>query len=189
MDMRKAVIGIAGLMLAAGAGAARADEGILRSAGPRFGVVYVASSALQSKLREHHAEPVLTAWGWQFEYEYLNTEGGTTGLFEFVPLAVGLESGMLVPSGTLLLGVRLAGGFELGFGPNVTAVTRAGKPDAATGAVGKDRVGPGVGMSAAIGFTASSGRMNFPVNLALIRNENGFRLGLVLGWHRSKRIQ
>lgn len=149
--------------------------GKLRSAGPRFGLVHIMDEATQAKLKENNAGSVVTAWGWQFEYEYLNTGGGTTGLVEFVPLVLGLESGIALPSVTVLLGVRLDNGLEIGFGPNVGVAVRGEG----------EKVAAGVGMTGAIGTTLRSGRMNFPINLAALRNENGYRVSLLVGWNRS----
>ncbi len=157
-----------------GRGSARSTSK-LRSAGPRFGLVHIMDEATQARLKENNASSVVTAWGWQFEYEYLNTGGGTTGLVEFVPLVLGLESGIALPSVTVLLGVRLENGFEIGFGPNVGVAVRGEN----------EKVAAGVGMTGAIGTTLRSGRMNFPINLAALRNENGFRVSLLVGWNRS----
>jgi hypothetical protein len=169
-------------LLAAPAGADNAPTSI-HSAGPRIGVVMPTNAATRQKLKDRNISPILTAFGWQFEYEYLNTDGGTTGLMEFVPMAVGLESGLALPSLNSMIGVRFTNGIELGFGPNVslvetTKIANAGQPDQHS--VSKDTVG--VGMSGAIGITARSGKMNFPINLAGVRNQNGFRISLLAGW-------
>ena len=55
------------------------SSGKLRSAGPRFGFVTITDKATQEKLKENNAEKVLTAYGWQFEYEYLNAGGWSQG--------------------------------------------------------------------------------------------------------------
>ena len=164
---------------------AAADEAAksIQSAGPRVGVVVPMRAATRQQLKDHNMSPLLTAFGWQFEYEYLNTDGGTTGLVEFIPMAVGLESGMVLPSLNTMIGVRFANGIELGFGPNLSTVTTAKVTNAGTASEHTvEKSGVGVGMGGAIGITARSGKMNFPINLAGVRNQNGFRVSLLLGW-------
>lgn len=181
MKIRNLVVAlVAAVLLAPAAQAEEGAEGGLRSinsAGPRFGFVYASGAEVQEALKRREASSVLTAFGWQFEYEYLNTGGGTTGLIEFVPLVVGLESGIAIPSGSLLIGVRFAGGFELGVGPNMGAIIKD-DPLNTSGS----RAAVGVGMAVAVGVTARSGRMNFPINLAAVRNANGYRTALMVGW-------
>jgi len=163
----------------------------LTSAGPRFGVLYLTDKDTRNKLSDYAASrkenanvsPVLTAFGWQFEYEYLNSGGGSTGLIEFVPLVVGLESGLVLPSMNMVIGVRFANGFELGFGPSVstgvrTDVANAGTPEETT----RQKATVGVGMTGVVGMTMRVGNMNFPMNLATVRNENGYRVSLLFGW-------
>ena len=185
---------IAAILLAAvtAASSARAG-GLIQSAGPRVGLVYVTDQYTRDQLvrlareKKPNADvsKVLTAFGWQFEYEYLNTTGGATGLIEFVPVVVGMESGLALPSACLLIGVRFANGLEIGFGPNVSTgvvekVENAGAPDE------KIRYSPsaGVGMTGTLGITLRTGEMNFPINLAAVRNENGYRTSLMVGWTR-----
>lgn len=176
---------VAGIAAVA-AGAAWADEEeagsgrILRSAGPRIGLVVATGKAIKAELKRRDASPINTAFGWQFEYEYLNSGAGTTGLIEFVPAVVGLESSLAIPSLTMLIGVRLGNGFEMGFGPNLSAIAKDRDPLAAPDDPAK--MAAGIGMSAAVGMTMRSGKMNFPANLVAIRNKNGYRAALMLGW-------
>lgn len=169
-------------------GAARAeDASSIQSSGFRFGLVYVTDPVIKGYLKQKGASDVMTAFGWQLEYEYLNTGGGTSGVIEFVPVAVGLESGLFVPSVTLPIGVRFASGLELGFGPNVSGtVRRVTTKDDQGVETARDVAGMGVGMTAALGMTLRHGRMGFPVNLAAIRNQNGYRVAFLVGWHMGE---
>jgi hypothetical protein len=163
----------------------------LTSAGPRVGALYLTDRDTRNKLQDYATQrkegakvsPVLTVFGWQFEYEYLNTEGGSTGLIEIVPVVVGLESGLALPSLNTIIGVRFAGGFELGFGPSFSTgvrevVNNAGLPNETR----ENRTTVGVGMTGVIGTTMRAGKMNFPMNLAAVRNENGYRVSFLFGW-------
>jgi len=164
---------------------------VLSSAGPRFGVLYLTDPVTRGRLQDYatakdanaKVSPVLTALGWQFEYEYLNTDGGSTGLIELVPLVVGLESGLALPSVNMIIGVRFPSGFELGFGPSAstgvkTTIENAGTPQETR----SEKTSFGVGMAGVVGITMRAGKMDFPVNLAIVRNENGYRASLLFGW-------
>ena len=168
-------------------------ESLIQSGGPRFGLVYITDSYTRNQLvklaREKkpnaNVSKILTAFGWQFEYEYLNTTGGATGLIEFVPVVVGLESGLALPSACAMIGVRFANGLEIGFGPNFsTGVTETLENEGAPDEKVKYHPSAGVGMTGMVGITLRTGDMNFPINLAAVRNENGYRTSLMLGWTR-----
>ena len=61
--------------------------------------------------------PALFMFGYQYEIQYLN-EGNIQALFEIIPMVVGLDQGLLIPSLTLLNGLRNnTYGIELAFGP------------------------------------------------------------------------
>ena len=47
----------------------------------------------------------VTQFGYQFETQYLN-QGRVQGLFEFIPTITGLEQGLILPSMTVLHGLR-----------------------------------------------------------------------------------
>lgn len=183
MNMTRWLLVLPLACMAAAPVAADDSTNSIRSAGPRVGMVVPMSAATRQTLKDKKISPLLTAFGWQFEYEYLNTDGGTTGLVEVVPLAIGLESGLVLPSLNTMIGVRFANGMEIGFGPNLSTVTRESVVNPGTAdqqTVQKTTMG--VGMGGAIGITARSGKMNFPINLAGVRNQNGFRVSLLLGW-------
>jgi len=69
--------------------------------------------------------PVTFQFGWQNEIQYLSS-GNFQGLFEFIYLVGGLESGRLIPSVTVLNGFRIGRkGWEFGFGPSFKVVRKA----------------------------------------------------------------
>jgi hypothetical protein len=135
------------------------------SAGPRMGAVLVSGEAADALETEFDAGPVLTAWGWQFEYQYDASNGGPVGLVEIVPLILGLDQGLAIPTVNLLFGIRSPDKWEVVAGPNVS-------------------VG-GVGMCFAIGKTYASGSMNMPVNFAIVSSDQGVRYSLTFGWNLS----
>lgn len=48
----------------------QAGTGQITSAGPRFGLLYVTGEAAEILKTEYDAQPLVTAWGWQIEYQY-----------------------------------------------------------------------------------------------------------------------
>src|SRR3954468_12901271 len=89
--------------------------------GPRFGVTYLPQAAVDS-LKNHHIDvnTTITQFGWQLEREIHVSPEGPMILNEWVFLAGGLESGVLLPSVTWLIGARGKTGNEIGFGPNLS---------------------------------------------------------------------
>jgi hypothetical protein len=85
-----------------------------------MGLIVVTGDAANELKAAYDADPVLTAWGWQFEWQYETSLGGPSGLVEFVPLVLGTEQGLTIPTANLLFGIRTAGDKEFAVGPNVT---------------------------------------------------------------------
>lgn len=94
----------------------------LNLSGTRMGVVTMLGSNKEIiKLPESEGgfdgTPVFFNFGYQFESQYLN-QGRVQGLFEFIPSITGLEQGLVMPSVTILHGIRdNKTGFEFAFGP------------------------------------------------------------------------
>ncbi len=94
----------------------------LNLSGTRMGVVTMLGSNKEIiKLPESEGGfdgvPVFFNFGYQFESQYLN-QGRVQGLFEFIPSITGLEQGLVMPSVTILHGIRdNKTGFEFAFGP------------------------------------------------------------------------
>jgi hypothetical protein len=137
--------------------------------GPRFGVTYITEGKLTRRLAEEFdaTSPVISQFGWQFETQIFNIEGGPTGLVEFVPLIGGLDQGAFLPSASLMFGLRGESGMELGFGPNISPA------------------GTGVVLAAGTSFT--SGNVHFPVNFAVVPSKDGARFSLMFGFNYRKR--
>jgi hypothetical protein len=128
-----------------------------------MGLIVVTGDAANELKAAYDADPVLTAWGWQFEWQYETSEDGPVGLIEVVPLIAGLDKGLPLPSANLLLGLRRSDGLEFSAGPNASP--------------------SGVGMTVAFGKTFQAGELNMPVNLAVVSNKSGLRYSVTFGWN------
>jgi hypothetical protein len=138
--------------------------------GPRFGVTFISTGKLTERLKERYdvSSPVISQFGWQFETQIFNIEnGGPSGLVEFIPLIGGLDQGIILPSGSLMFGLRGDSGLELGFGPNVSAA--------------------GTGVVIAAGASFTSGNVHFPMNFAVVPSKDGTRYSLMFGFNYRKR--
>lgn len=144
----------------------------LKLSGPRLGFS-VLSTEQGKKLVEIFGEdnwspsPVISLFGWQFEWRYFETSSGAQGLVEVIPLVGGLEQGMFIPSLNTLVGFRSSDGFEVGFGPSISFTN------------------PGFIM--AIGQSTSFDQINFPVNFSLATSRDGMRFSFLIGFNRVER--
>lgn len=150
----------------------------IQSAGPRFGMIYVTGDAADALESKEDASPVLTAWGWQFEFQYETSPGGPTGLVELVPVVVGMDQGLFIPSMNVLFGLRTADDWEFGVGPNLGP--RVGPDEDEDG---EPDVGFGVGLTCTVGKTFRAGELNMPVNLAAVLGGDGARVSVMIGWN------
>ena len=136
----------------------------VKLSGPRVGATHIAPGRTAKRLKEKfNAEPFLTLFGWQFETQFFSLPSGTTGILEFVPLIAGLEQGLFLPSGSLLVGMRGPAGMEFGVGPNLSIA--------------------GAAMVFAAGVNLRSSEINFPVNFAVVASPNGARYSITVGFN------
>ena len=142
---------------------------VMKLNGPRFGITYISRGKLTRRLEDDYdiTSPIISQFGWQFETQIFNIDGGPSGLIEFVPLVGGLDQGIFLPSASLMFGLRAGTGLELGFGPNISAA------------------GTGVVLAAGTSFT--SGNVHFPVNFAVVPSRDGARFSLMCGFNYRKR--
>jgi hypothetical protein len=159
--------------------AARAD-GALRLSGPRLGMTLLNRETVD-RINEVFGEevfdpesgevvreevispsfPLITQFGWQVEFEMFKSATGLTGVGQFVALAGGLERGIILPSGSMILGVRTVPGFEVGVGPNLSA--------------------SGVGLALAAGAANNMGDFSVPLNVAVVMGADGARVSMLIG--------
>lgn len=139
----------------------------VKLSGPRVGFTYIAPGPLADQLKkDFNVNPFVTQFGWQFETQYFTLPDGTAGLVEGVLLVGGLEQEVILPSASLLVGIRSAKGLEFGFGPNISL--------------------SGPSFVFAVGATLRSGYLNFPINLVLAPSRDGFRWTLLFGFNARR---
>lgn len=194
------------------------NETKLVLSGPRTGIIFMGGENGQrlsapSSEGGFDAFPVMTMFGYQKEFQYLNS-GNFQALFEFIPAINGLDQGLISPSFTFLHGFRSnKNGWEFAFGPTIGFVPKAegfyddeGKWVRVsewneTDPNGKKLPIPGETMELldsrgtykftsgfvfAIGKSFKSGRVNMPVNLYVVPSRKNWRVGLTFGFNAKR---
>lgn len=183
----------------------------LRLDGPRVGVTYFWGNNA-TRLRAPESEggfdmyPASVLIGYQFEKRFLSA-GDFQALFELIPSIIGLESGMIIPSISGMVGFRFNNsGFEFGLGPVIRGMRLAEgyfddnnkwnigyfeeDPDRYELVKALDHRGSfsiGYGMIFAVGKTFRSGYLNMPVNVYYSPRKEGSVIGLTLGFNVANR--
>jgi len=184
--------------------------------GPRMGITFFTGETAEIyrapiETGGFDALPLMFQFGYQFEIAYL-TEGNFQGLFEIVPIITGLDQGKIIPSVSLLNGLRDSKlGLEIAFGPilllnkeirgyydpeddNKWKLSRdyyseTGEPNPHPITKRLDSRGD-ISLSSsfviALGKTFKSGRLNIPLNFFMIPNKDGHRYGLSFGFNATK---
>ena len=128
--------------------------------------------------------PIMSQFGYQFEKAYITT-GNWQALAEIIPMLSGLESNRLIPTLTILNGLRSnKNGWEVAFGPTIDlSRVRDGKLDS------RGDLQFSTSLVFSVGKTVKSGEMNFPVNLYFIpaRDNSSYRFGVSMGWNAAKK--
>lgn len=136
--------------------------------GPRLGLTYIPGNGeLVKEMRDRGMGPVLSQFGWHFEYQVIPQGGGPSFVIQFVPLVAGVEYGTLIPSSTLALGVRFPGGVEFGLGPNLLV---GGHKTVQTALV--------IG----VGKSFNYGGVSIPLDLVYATNPSGNRISIIFGY-------
>ncbi|NOZ47676.1 MAG: hypothetical protein GXO79_12980 [Chlorobi bacterium] len=135
--------------------------------GPRVGFTFISGKLADNLKKDYDINPVITQFGWQFETRFFSLENGTSGLVEGVVLIGGMEQSKLLPSGSLLVGLRNSQGIEFGFGPNLSL--------------------SGIAYVFAFGYTASSKYINFPINFAIVPSKDGVRFSILAGFNARRK--
>jgi len=192
------------------------DVDQLNLSGPRMGLTFLTGEAasIMSDTKEnggYDAYPFFTSFGYQFEVQYLN-EGNFQALFEFLPLVSGLDQGRIVPSMTVLHGLRNnKNGLEFAFGPTITMFEAArgyydendnwileqnwssvypntDRPDIVETRMDSrgNRVQLNPGFVFALGWTFKSGKLNIPVNAFVVPNKSSTRIGISMGFNGKR---
>lgn len=136
--------------------------------GPRMGLMVApGDGAISRRLKDHGLGSVVSQFGWQFERRIVPFGGGPQLVTEAIPLFGGVEYGKLVPSLTLVMGVRSPSGFEFGMGPSFTVVSATGV---------------NAGLVIAAGKSLNYGAVCIPLNLAVSTNPKGTMVTLIAGY-------
>jgi hypothetical protein len=188
----KPLVALAALLLPL---AASAQNGPLRQNGPRLGVTFLTPGVVD-RINEATRDggvgdridpsfPVITQFGWQFEFRTFQTASGATGVAEIVPLLSGLDRGLLIPSLTFVSGLRTPGGLELGAGPNLSLSPQ--ESDAPRGADEPEPLGADVrlGLALVAGVNGRVDGVSVPVNTAVVFGTGGARVSLLIGLNTS----
>ena len=103
------------------------NASVINNNGPRIGLTAIAgpSASILTLDRKYggfdYAVPLLSSFGYQFEQVFVNS-GNFQALVEFIPLVAGLEYGRIIPSASVLLGLRNSRtGWAFAIGPNITS--------------------------------------------------------------------
>ena len=183
------------------------DADVLNLSGPRMGVTFFTGQAAKIQRKAvlkggYDALPMMSQFGYQFEIKYLNS-GNVQALFEIIPVITGLDQGRVIPSLTVLSGIRSnKSGFEFAFGPNIFMTQEAtgvvneyndlilnyedtGSDDieVVTRLDSRGEYTIGSGIVIAAGKTFRSGRLNIPVNAYFIPGKNTQRYGVSFGFN------
>lgn len=158
-------------------------------AGPRFGFVVPTGDSGDTLDAAGH-DSVLTGLGWQFELQYKDAETGDAGIFEFIPLLIGLDQSIKQLSLNGVVGMRFKNDFEFGVGINFTVFDEYDFwPEAAPmPAPSGESWDTKFGLVFGLGKTIRSGRMNIPLNFAIVRNSDGMNFSVLIGWNLGRTV-
>lgn len=185
----------------------------LNLSGPRMG--FTAFTGKTAKyLSEPTSEggydiqfPMMFQYGYQFEIQYLN-EANIQALFEIVPNITGLGQGLIIPSLSLMQGIRHnVNGWEVAFGPIFSGAkvskgyyqdgdwhlqyewteATANPNEIISRIDNRGNVKITSGFIFGIGKSFKSGKLNIPVNAFIIPNmKSGIRFGVSIGFNAKK---
>lgn len=189
------------------------DKSTVNLSGPRSGFTYVMGEAgerLQASRNEggYNSYPVMFQFGYQFEVQYLN-EGNYQALFEFLPAISGFNQNVFLPSVTIMNGFRNnKHGWEIAFGPTFGLINKANgyydadqnwhlesdwnddtvenpyKIESRIDSRGYFELQAGFVVAA--GKTIKSGKLNIPINIYVVPNKDGIRMGASFGFNAKK---
>jgi hypothetical protein len=178
--------------------------------GPRMGIaVFTGETADIIKSPEDKGgdalKPVMFQFGYQMEVQYIG-QGNFQALVEFLPMITGLDQGKIIPSFTILNGLRDNRlGLEFAFGPTFILTkqargyyekdvwylenewkdaTKQNPNSIVKRADSRGTTSLGTGFIFALGKTFRSGRLNIPVNAYMRPNyKSGSQFGISFGFN------
>ncbi len=152
--------------------------------GPRIGLTFVPdvkylrrNGDLVNGLKESDIGSIISQFGWHFEWIVTPEGGGPSFVTQLVPFFGGVEYATVIPSVSLVCGIRMPKGFEFGLGPNVLFNFKELKNDG-------DGTGNPVNTALimAIGKSIDFSGVSIPLNLAVAMNNGGTRISFVFGY-------
>ena len=134
--------------------------------GPRFGFTHLGDGVVR-KLNDNHIKvgSFVSQFGWQFE-RHIYSSASVTALTEWIVLVGGLDQGIVIPSGSWMVGIRARNGVEVGVGPNLTPA------------------GPALAIAA--GVTFGMGGLKVPLNVAVVPSRSGTRVSFLTGFNTRR---
>ena len=143
--------------------------------GPRLGMSYAIpdGKAQQQRLRDENMGMFLSQFGWHFEWLVEPAVRGPAFVIEAIPFVGGVEYGKVIPSVSLVMGVRLPSGFEFGMGPQAYFS-------------GDEKAPINSSLVLALGKSLDYNGVSIPLNVAVSTNPEGTRLSFVFGYAISK---
>jgi hypothetical protein len=149
-----------------------------RNTGWRMGVFCFTGDPANT-LKARGLPPWLSAWGYQFEIQR-GRYGEANALVEIVPLVVGVEQSVAIPTLSALAAVRFASGLEFAAGPHFSPRLWS---DVQFGEDPLRYAGLGLALAAGYAFDAGpEGEMRIPVNLTVVLAADSTTLSVTLGW-------
>ena len=134
--------------------------------GPRAGLTLITGETAERLEEELDVKtPIISQFGWHFEKRFFSIPEGPTGVVEFVPLIGGMENNVVLPSVSLVVGLRSVDGLEIGVGPNVSI--------------------SGIAYVLGAGVTKTVGMLNIPVNGSIVFSNEGARFSLLVGFNSA----
>lgn len=184
----------------------------LALAGPRMGATLFTGKTAGYLADPRHmggydAFPLMFQFGYQIELQYLN-RGNFQAIAEFLPTITGLDQSLIIPSVSLMNGLRhTKWGLEFAFGPTLSLSRQSegyfdkynvwhqkndwkattANPYPITTRIdsrGDYIVTPGFVFG--IGKTFKSGDLNIPINAYVVPRKDGFQYGLSFGYNAKK---
>ena len=143
-------------------------EDTTRRSGPRFGLVYLGGT-IPDTARARAGKSVSRAvslFGWEFQYQLGRNPGGPQPVTALSFGVGGLDQGVLLPTVSGIIGIRMPNDLEFGVGPNVSGA------------------GPALVLTA--GVTRHMGTINVPIDLAVVPSSIGTRISVTTGFNVTR---
>jgi hypothetical protein len=148
----------------------------MNTSGPRIGIgAIVDKGDMYNYLQQHGGDRTISQFGWHFEFKTAPLGGGPSLILEIVPLIAGLEYGMVIPSLTLPVGIRMPFGTEFGMGPNFSF---GGTKDIFRTAI-----------VFALGHSFDYKGIGIPLNLAYTKGPSGQQVTFLVGYAIVKNVR